>query len=94
MDRSGQRDGPPAGHADLVASGLDRIPAVAGRGSGSNWKRIFEPGFTTKTRGWGLGLSLSRRIVEDYHQGKIAVIESEIGKGTTIRITLKRIFEG
>ena len=58
----------------------------------SNWKRIFEPGFTTKTRGWGLGLSLSRRIVEEYHQGKIAVTESEIGKGTTIRITLKRIF--
>ena len=58
----------------------------------SNWKRIFEPGFTTKTRGWGLGLSLSRRIVEEYHQGKIAVTESEIGKGTTIRITLKRIY--
>ncbi len=56
----------------------------------SNWKRIFEPGFTTKTRGWGLGLSLSRRIVEDYHHGKIAVIESEVGKGTTIRVTLKR----
>ena len=58
----------------------------------SNWKRIFEPGFTTKTRGWGLGLSLSRRIVEEYHQGKIAVTESEIGKGTNIRITLKRIY--
>ena len=61
-----------------------------GKGIPSNWKRIFEPGFTTKTRGWGLGLSLSRRIVEEYHQGKIAVTESEIGKGTTIRITLKR----
>ncbi len=58
-----------------------------------NWKRIFEPGFTTKTRGWGLGLSLSRRIVEDYHNGKIAVVESEIGKGTTIRVTLKRYEE-
>lgn len=57
-----------------------------------NWKRIFEPGFTTKTRGWGLGLSLSRRIIEEYHQGRIAVVDSEIGKGTTIRITLKRTF--
>ena len=60
----------------------------------SNWKRIFEPGFTTKTRGWGLGLSLSRRVIEEYHQGRIAVVDSEPGKGTTIRITLKRIFEG
>ena len=60
----------------------------------SNWKRIFEPGFTTKTRGWGLGLSLSRRIVEDYHSGRIAVVDSEPGKGTTIRITLKRYFAG
>ena len=56
----------------------------------SKWKRIFEPGFTTKTRGWGLGLSLSRRIVEEYHNGKIAVLESEIGKGTTFRVTLKK----
>ena len=59
----------------------------------NNWKRIFEPGFTTKTRGWGLGLSLSRRVVEEYHGGRIAVVESEIGKGTTIRITLKRSYE-
>ena len=60
----------------------------------NNWKRIFEPGFTTKTRGWGLGRSLSRRIVEEYHKGKIAVVDSEIGKGTTIRITLKRSYAG
>ncbi|MEG1621950.1 MAG: ATP-binding protein [Alistipes sp.] len=59
----------------------------------SNWKRIFEPGFTTKTRGWGLGLSLSRRIIEEYHQGHIAVLDSEIGKGTTFRITLKQLFD-
>ena len=56
----------------------------------SKWKRIFEPGFTTKTRGWGLGLSLSRRIVEEYHKGKIAVVESEIGKGTKFRVTLRK----
>ena len=56
----------------------------------SNWTRIFEPGFTTKTRGWGLGLSLSRRIIEEYHKGKIAVVRSELGHGTTIRVTLKR----
>ncbi len=58
-----------------------------------NWNRIFEPGFTTKTRGWGLGLSLSKRVIEEYHHGKIAVIDSEPGKGTTIRITIKRVFE-
>ncbi len=58
-----------------------------------NWTKIFEPGFTTKTRGWGLGLSLSRRIVEEYHHGKIAVTDSVIGKGTTIRVTLKRDFD-
>ena len=55
-----------------------------------NWSRIFEPGFTTKTRGWGLGLSLSRRIIEEYHRGKIGVVRSEVGRGTTIRVTLKR----
>ena len=88
------------GHGALVVniSSDDKYVMIDVRDTGkgipkSNWKRIFEPGFTTKTRGWGLGLSLSRRIVEAYHQGRIAVVDSEIGKGTTIRITLKRLFE-
>lgn len=58
-----------------------------------SWRKIFEPGYTTKTRGWGLGLSLSRRIVEDYHNGHISVVESQVGVGTTMRITLNRLFE-
>ncbi|MCB4799796.1 sensor histidine kinase [Neotamlana laminarinivorans] len=55
-----------------------------------DFNKIFEPGFTTKKRGWGLGLSLTRRIIEDFHNGKIKVLHSEIGKGTTIQIQLKR----
>ncbi len=55
------------------------------------WNTIFKPGFTTKTRGWGLGLSLARRIIENYHKGKISVKHSEPGKGTTIRIQLPKI---
>ncbi len=54
-----------------------------------NFKKIFEPGFTTKKRGWGLGLSLTRRIIEDFHNGKIKVLHSEKDKGTTIQISLK-----
>ncbi len=50
---------------------------------------IFKPGFSTKKRGWGLGLSLSRRIIEEYHGGKISVLNSKIGEGTTMRIVLK-----
>lgn len=57
----------------------------------NNFKNIFKPGFTTKTRGWGLGLSLSKRIIEDYHKGKIFVLESEIDKGTTIRVALRKL---
>lgn len=53
--------------------------------------KIFEPGYTTKKRGWGLGLSLAKRIIEDYHQGKIKVLHSEIGKGTTMQILLKLV---
>lgn len=51
---------------------------------------VFKPGFTTKKRGWGLGLSLSKRIIEQYHQGEIFVKHSEAGKGTTFRIVLKK----
>ena len=56
----------------------------------SKFKSIFEPGFTTKKRGWGLGLSLCKRIIENYHHGKIFVFQSEENKGTTFRIILKR----
>lgn len=55
------------------------------------FKQIFKPGFTTKKRGWGLGLSLSKRIVEDYHNGKIFVKKSEIDKGTTFQILLDKV---
>jgi CBS domain-containing protein len=54
-----------------------------------NYRAIFTPGFTTKSRGWGLGLSLAKRIIEEYHSGKIFVKNSEINVGTTIRIILK-----
>lgn len=57
----------------------------------SQFKKIFNPGYTTKNRGWGLGLSLSKRIIKDYHNGKIFVNKSEIGKGTSIRILLNKI---
>lgn len=53
-------------------------------------KKIFNPGFTTKKRGWGLGLSLSRRIIEKYHHGSLYVKHSEVGKGTIFRIVLRR----
>lgn len=53
-----------------------------------NIKNVFRPGFTTKKRGWGLGLSLAKRIVEEYHKGSIFVYNSEVGKGTTFRIVM------
>ena len=53
-------------------------------------RNVFRPGFTTKERGWGLGLSLAKRIVEEYHHGKIYVKSSEVGKGTTFRIELRK----
>ncbi len=58
--------------------------------SKKNITKVFKPGFTTKKRGWGLGLSLSRRIIEQYHKGEIFVKSSESGKGTTFKIVLKK----
>jgi signal transduction histidine kinase len=55
----------------------------------SKLKTVFKPGYTTKKRGWGLGLSLAKRIIEDYHKGKIFVKQSELNKGTTFRIVLQ-----
>ncbi|MCF6279233.1 MAG: HAMP domain-containing histidine kinase [Flavobacteriaceae bacterium] len=63
-----------------------------GKGIPKNLRqKIFSPGFTTKQRGWGLGLSLSKRIIEDYHKGRIFVQKSEIGKGTTFCVSLRKI---
>ena len=61
--------------------------------SKSKFKTVFHPGYTTKNRGWGLGLSLVKRIIESYHGGKIYVKNSELGKGTTFRIELKKYIE-
>jgi signal transduction histidine kinase len=63
----------------------------SGKGISKNkFKTIFKPGFTTKQRGWGLGLSVAKRIIEDYHDGKIFVYQSDIMKGSTIRVVLKK----
>ncbi len=58
--------------------------------SSRNIRKVFNPGFTTKQRGWGLGLSLVKRIIQQYHKGRIAVTASELGKGTTFSITLPK----
>lgn len=82
------------GRIDITATnrGNRVIIDVTDTGKGierSNIKNVFRPGFTTKRRGWGLGLSLARRIIEEYHHGKIYVLRSEIGKGTTFRIEIE-----
>ena len=77
----------------VIEDGYDVAIEVADNGKGirhKDLKSIFKPGFTTKKRGWGLGLSLAKRIVEEYHKGRIYVKESEIGIGTTFRIELRR----
>ena len=67
---------------------------ITDTGSGipkNQFKKIFEPGYTTKKRGWGLGLSLTKRIVEDYHKGKIKVLQSEVGKGTAMQLIFVKL---
>src|ERR1700754_3276822 len=65
--------------------------ADSGKGiAAKNLQKVFKPGFTTKKRGWGLGLSLSKRVIEHYHKGQLFVRQSEVGKGTTFRIVLKK----
>jgi signal transduction histidine kinase len=77
-----------------VTTGADNINAfieVEDTGKGiprKNYKTVFNPGFTTKKRGWGLGLALAKRIIEQYHRGAIYVKTSTPGRGTTFRITL------
>lgn len=66
--------------------------ADSGKGiSANNLRRIFRPGFSTKKRGWGLGLSLAKRIIESYHAGKISVVSSQLGEGTVFRIVISRL---
>lgn len=77
----------------LLEEGDQVVIEVADTGKGikkKDVKNVFTPGFTTKKRGWGLGLSLARRIVEEYHHGRIYVKQSDLGKGTTFRIEMKK----
>jgi nitrogen-specific signal transduction histidine kinase len=82
------------GSLNIVISELEDTVKISitdtGKGIPKNqFTKVFEPGFTTKKRGWGLGLSLTKRIVQEYHKGKIKVAQSEIGKGTTMQISYK-----
>ena len=80
-----------------ITIAIDRTPKyvsvkITDTGKGltkSEYRRVFAPGYTTKKRGWGLGLSLARRIIEEYHKGKIKVLKSAPKKGTTMEISLK-----
>lgn len=83
------------GRIDILIKETDQFVNVFITDSGvgiprNKFEKIFEPGYTSKQRGWGLGLSLSKRIVEQYQNGKIKVLHSEIGKGTTFIITYKK----
>jgi hypothetical protein len=84
------------GNVDIAIIDEDKMVKIyvsdSGKGIPKNqFRSVFEPGFTTKKRGWGLGLSLTKRIVEEYHKGKIKVTHSEIGKGTTMQVSFRKI---
>jgi signal transduction histidine kinase len=84
-----------SGSIDIYMEETDNIIALEFKDTGkgiakSQFSSVFKPGFTTKKRGWGLGLSLAKRIVEEYHKGRIFVKSSEIGKGTTFRVELPK----
>lgn len=84
------------GSLAIVISELEDVVKIkitdSGKGIPKNqFSSVFEPGFTTKKRGWGLGLSLTKRIVQEYHKGRIKVAHSEIGKGTTMQMSFKKV---
>ena len=84
-----------SGQIDIYVDETDKNVYVevtdTGKGIPSgNFQSVFKPGFTTKERGWGLGLSLAKRIIEEYHHGKIYVKDSELNVGTTFRIELQK----
>ena len=68
-------------HIDITDTGKGLSP--------KQFKTIFKPGYTSKSRGWGLGLTLAQRIIKEYHKGKLFVKNSTLGKGTTMRISLR-----
>ncbi len=83
------------GRLDVVVEEREKFVKIKVSDSGkgipkAQFRKVFEPGFTTKRRGWGLGLSLTKRIVEEYHKGTIKVLSSELGKGTTMQASYKR----
>ncbi|HYD91608.1 MAG TPA: HAMP domain-containing sensor histidine kinase, partial [Flavobacterium sp.] len=84
------------GRLEVIIEEREKIVKVKVCDSGkgipkAQFKKVFEPGFTTKKRGWGLGLSLTRRIVEEYHKGRIKVLSSELGRGTVMQASFKRV---
>jgi len=94
MDALNQKDSSSFISIHSIVKGNEVIIDIEDSGSGmevSQFKTVFRPGFSTKKRGWGLGLSLTKRIIEEYHSGKVFVLKSEVGVGTTIRIILNTV---